>query len=449
MQVDYFAPLVPTSSAKTIAEKLWKICDRNGSGYIEREEVVNMFNQLNRVISPVQVSERTIASYERILDADMNGKITQSDFETLVLRYYCGSGSYQGSISTGDGVAALSAGRTSSTSTTTTRYTTGTSGNLSSYTTPALGTTTTTTTTTTRVSSNQSTQPNLVQSMTVPLPPITTQTIHLPPIVRMSPSGPSGSVSGMGGMGAYDGQQQASQSYSTVQSSQGYQGYSSSYSPQMQMPPLLDAGTTVQRSSLKDYLDHNPSPAGPSSYSTTVTRTSNTGGISGSPQYLAPGMQPSMVSTTSGQTGDYYQAGTSTTPRGGVNSYEASKSTQYYVDPIHPGTTTTTTTTTSKSYYSSSNAVGGPTPMATNSGNSQVEQVKLLFDRYDPQMTGHIATRDVDKIIKETYQIMKLGFEPSAEDITSYQNMLDYDKTGKVSKQDFEDLIVRSLIHTG
>ena len=40
---------------------------------------------------------------------------------------------------------------------------------------------------------------------------------------------------------------------------------------------------------------------------------------------------------------------------------------------------------------------------------------------------------------------MGLGFEPSANDIQSYVKMLDYSNTGQVSRQDFEDLIIRSL----
>lgn len=84
-------------------------------------------------------------------------------------------------------------------------------------------------------------------------------------------------------------------------------------------------------------------------------------------------------------------------------------------------------------------------PQNPQNPQSPSDEARALFSAFDPTSSGQIPTSSVPAIIKETYRIMGLGFEPSPEDILSYQRMLDYAETGYVQREDFEELIVKAL----
>ena len=75
-----------------MAERFFRRFDKEGRGQIGREPVMEMLRLLGKLVTPLPTSERLVRLYEDVLDPDGDKAITQHDFETLVLRFFCKEG---------------------------------------------------------------------------------------------------------------------------------------------------------------------------------------------------------------------------------------------------------------------------------------------------------------------------------------------------------------------
>lgn len=82
-----------------------------------------------------------------------------------------------------------------------------------------------------------------------------------------------------------------------------------------------------------------------------------------------------------------------------------------------------------------------------------MEVARRLFKKLDADGSGYITDNEVYEIIRETYRQMGIAwiviegmrYEPTADDVQSWILMTDSDGDGKVTLQDYENLVLKSL----
>ena len=70
-------------------------------------------------------------------------------------------------------------------------------------------------------------------------------------------------------------------------------------------------------------------------------------------------------------------------------------------------------------------------------GITDIEGAKLvaksIFEQYDRNQSGEIATSEISGMMQDAYRDMGKGFNPSKADTDTYFNVLDANKDGKVT----------------
>ena len=86
----------------------------------------------------------------------------------------------------------------------------------------------------------------------------------------------------------------------------------------------------------------------------------------------------------------------------------------------------------------------------TSEAQRRLDVARRLFKRFDTDGSNYIEETEVGKIIKESYKIIGLeNFSPSEEDIRVWIQMTDTNKDGKVSLEEYEGLVIKSLENAG
>jgi Ca2+-binding EF-hand superfamily protein len=80
---------------------------------------------------------------------------------------------------------------------------------------------------------------------------------------------------------------------------------------------------------------------------------------------------------------------------------------------------------------------------------TQLEEARRIFDRFDADKSGYIDERELKTLLEETYKILGVNRIITQEDVTSYLRMVDSNKDGKVSPQEYEIIVIRSLERAG
>lgn len=83
------APRIRPEQAEDFADRLFRRFDRAGLGVLNREQIMQMLMQIDRLVTPLPTSEPLVRHYEDVLDRDKDGKVTKKDFRALVLNYFC------------------------------------------------------------------------------------------------------------------------------------------------------------------------------------------------------------------------------------------------------------------------------------------------------------------------------------------------------------------------
>lgn len=78
--------------AKIVARRLFEMYDKDKNGVIDPFEASPMMQDtylnMNRTITPTKYD---LESYQKVLDQNGDGRITLSDFEALIIKYFCGA----------------------------------------------------------------------------------------------------------------------------------------------------------------------------------------------------------------------------------------------------------------------------------------------------------------------------------------------------------------------
>ena len=79
----------------------------------------------------------------------------------------------------------------------------------------------------------------------------------------------------------------------------------------------------------------------------------------------------------------------------------------------------------------------------------RLDVARRLFKIFDKDENGSLTDDEVPFIIQETYREMGQNYQPSKEDVKSYMKMVDADGDGKITLNEFEEIILRSLKNAG
>jgi Ca2+-binding EF-hand superfamily protein len=79
----------------------------------------------------------------------------------------------------------------------------------------------------------------------------------------------------------------------------------------------------------------------------------------------------------------------------------------------------------------------------------RLQVARRLFEKFDKDKSGFLSENEIPDLIKETYNMLGMNYNPTQEDIQSWMQMTDLDNDGKVNLEDYERLIISSLEKCG
>ena len=68
---------------------------------------------------------------------------------------------------------------------------------------------------------------------------------------------------------------------------------------------------------------------------------------------------------------------------------------------------------------------------------------------FDKDRSGYLTEDEIPGILIETYKEMGQSFNPTKDDIRSWMQMSDANRDGRVSLDEFEHLVITSLLKCG
>ena len=81
---------------------------------------------------------------------------------------------------------------------------------------------------------------------------------------------------------------------------------------------------------------------------------------------------------------------------------------------------------------------------------ARLELARRLFKQIDRDGSGHIGETEVPDLLIETYKSMGVNnYSPTREDVRAWMDLTDLDGDGKVTLEDYEDFVIRSLVKAG
>jgi len=80
---------------------------------------------------------------------------------------------------------------------------------------------------------------------------------------------------------------------------------------------------------------------------------------------------------------------------------------------------------------------------------TQLEEIRRIFNRFDADGSGYIDEAELKALLEETYKVLGVNRVITREDVTSYLTMVDTNRDGKISPQEYEEIVIRSLEKNG
>ena len=80
---------------------------------------------------------------------------------------------------------------------------------------------------------------------------------------------------------------------------------------------------------------------------------------------------------------------------------------------------------------------------------TQLEDIKRIFNRFDADGSGFIDEAELKTLLEETYKVLGVNRTITRDDVTSYLTMVDSNRDGKISPQEYEEIVIRSLEKNG
>lgn len=91
-----------------------------------------------------------------------------------------------------------------------------------------------------------------------------------------------------------------------------------------------------------------------------------------------------------------------------------------------------------------------PPPQYTKEALQRLEVARRLFKMFDKDGSNQLNGNEVGALLIETYRQMGMtNFQPTAEDINSFMDLVDRDHDGIVNLEDYEAYILKSLKDAG
>ncbi|KRX05637.1 hypothetical protein PPERSA_09777 [Pseudocohnilembus persalinus] len=89
-------------------------------------------------------------------------------------------------------------------------------------------------------------------------------------------------------------------------------------------------------------------------------------------------------------------------------------------------------------------------PKYTQKVEERLGVARRLFQKIDADNSGYITEDEVPRLLQETYAQMGINnYQPSSSDVKSWMAMTDTNGDGKVSLEEYEALVIRSLERVG
>lgn len=89
-------------------------------------------------------------------------------------------------------------------------------------------------------------------------------------------------------------------------------------------------------------------------------------------------------------------------------------------------------------------------PKYTKEALQRLEVARRLFKMFDVSGDGSLGKEEVRLLLIETYKQMGMNdFNPTGEDVESFMELVDSNQDGKITLEDYENYIVRSLREAG
>lgn len=85
----------------------------------------------------------------------------------------------------------------------------------------------------------------------------------------------------------------------------------------------------------------------------------------------------------------------------------------------------------------------------TSMAKRRLDVVKRLFKKFDKDNSGYLTEEEIPFMLEQTYKEVGQTYKPTKEDVKSYMRMVDKNSDGKVSLDEFEEIVLLSLQKAG
>lgn len=83
--------------------------------------------------------------------------------------------------------------------------------------------------------------------------------------------------------------------------------------------------------------------------------------------------------------------------------------------------------------------------MRKSTFRKQFEFIRRLFEKFDVDHSGYIGAEEVKALLEETYKVMGITRSFNLEDVASFMKMMDKNIDGKITYDEYEDCLIKSL----
>lgn len=77
--------------------------------------------------------------------------------------------------------------------------------------------------------------------------------------------------------------------------------------------------------------------------------------------------------------------------------------------------------------------------------DKELRNARSLFQKYDVDGSGQLGPAEIRPMMVDTYKALNSNFEPTANDVQKYIQMMDEDNSGEVSLAEYEVFILKAL----
>lgn len=85
----------------------------------------------------------------------------------------------------------------------------------------------------------------------------------------------------------------------------------------------------------------------------------------------------------------------------------------------------------------------------TSMAKRRLDVVKRLFKKFDKDNSGYLTEEEIPFMLEQTYKEVGQTYKPTKEDVKSYMRMVDKNSDGKVTLDEFEEIVLLSLQKAG